>query len=184
MNRDPLIANQRDSGTRSDSEIMLERWNDMMASQVHPTTTLNQIPRIPTEPPPSATPPKNPSTMARPQSSDRRASAGAWRRDIARAATKQLTARDTNPRVPATKWTNPAVLIVVGGPGGVPTGNPSIGSAGKTAAMSMPTPKVPRNQLTLREVVRRTRRNPTAAATTMSPHTTKLAVWTQAPGPF
>ena len=41
---------------------------------------------------------------------------------------------------PATKCINPVVLIDVGIPFGVPGGKPSMGSAGKMAAMIMPRP--------------------------------------------
>ena len=110
-------------------------------------------------------PPKNPSTTARPLRSERRASDDTFRRDIARAAQKQLIARKVNPRAPATKWTSPVVLIDVGGPWGVPGGNPSTGSAGNTAATIMAAPKAPRNHVTARDFGPSTRPNPTAAAT-------------------
>src|SRR5262245_20027846 len=154
---------------------------DTTASQAHPTSTLNQIPRVPTGRFEIATPPKNPRRTARPQKNERRASDGVLRRDSARAAKKQLMARHVNPRDPAAKWINPVVLIVVGGPSGVPTGNPSTGSAGNAAATSMLAPKPPRNQLTARDLGFSARRNPTAAASTIRPLRTKFAVWTQPP---
>lgn len=91
----------------------------MTASHAHPTTTLNHIPRVAAEPLESNGPPKTPSTMARPLSSERRESERSFRRDIARAARKQLTARATNPVAPAMKWTNPTLLIDVGNPNGI-----------------------------------------------------------------
>ena len=154
-----------------------------MASHAHPTTTAIQIPNT-GELFGIAMPPKNPATMTSPDTSDRRDSDRSPRRDRARAAKKQLTAREMNPRPPATKCSMPNVLIDVGGPLGVPTGNPSIGSARNTAAAIMLAPKMPRNTLVARDVGPIARRIPTAAATTSRPVTTKFAVWTHPPGPF
>src|SRR6478672_2983409 len=123
----------------------------MTASHVQPTTTAIQMPRT-GELFGTAMPPKKPSRMMSPASNDRRASDGTFRRDMTHAATRQLTARETKPSPPAAKCTSPDVLMVVGGPLGVPTGNPSIGSARNTAATSMLAPKVPRNQLTARDL--------------------------------
>ena len=74
--------------------------------------------------------------------------------------------------------------MMVGGPTGVPTGNPSIGSAGNTAATIMLNPKAPRNPLAARDRGPSTRLNPTAAATTIKPLSTKFAVWIHPPGPL
>ena len=105
-------------------------------------------------------PPKNPTTTARPLRSESHASDGTLRRDIARAAKKQLMARKMNPSAPAMKWTSPVVLIDVGSPSGVPGGNPSTGSAGKMAATIMPRPKPPRDHVTARDFGPSTRLNP------------------------
>src|SRR5262245_3131007 len=99
----------------------------MSASHAQPTTTANQIPRTPIG---GAAAPKSPNTMAKPPRSERSASDDAPRRRITHAAKKQLIARETNARAPAMKWISPVVLIELGGPLGVPGGNPSTGSAG------------------------------------------------------
>jgi hypothetical protein len=85
-------------------------------------------------------PPKNPNTTAKPLRSERSASDDTFRRHIVRAAKKQLMARKVNPRAPAMRWTSLEVLIDVGGPIGVPGGNPSTGSVGNMAATIMATP--------------------------------------------
>lgn len=84
--------------------------------------------------------------------------------------------RQVKPSAPTAKCTIPVVLIDVGKPSGVPTGNPSTGSAGKKAAASMLTPKPPRMTLMTHALGPITRANPTAAATTIRPLKRKFAV--------
>ena len=84
---------------------------------------------------------------------------------------------------PAAKWISPAVLIVSGKPSGVPGGKPSTGSAGKTAARIIPTPYSPTIHPPA-ERGRSARAIPYAAASTRSPQTTKLTVWTHPQGPL
>ena len=83
----------------------------MTASHAQPTTTANQIPQIPHG---NTMLPKNPSTTARPLRSESHAKDGTCRRDIARAAMKQLIPRQANPSAPEAKWTSPVVLIDAG----------------------------------------------------------------------
>src|SRR5207247_7681902 len=57
-----------------------------------------------------------------------------------RANTKHAAMSEKNAIAAATKCSRPNVLIAAGGPGGVPGGNPSIGSARKMAAATSPRP--------------------------------------------
>ena len=60
-----------------------------------------------------------------------------------RANTKVAAIQAENPTSAVTKWSSPIVVIVVGGPSGVPGGKPSTGSAEKLAATNMVRPDRP-----------------------------------------
>ena len=122
-------------------QAALRRCVDVRASHAQPTTTANQIPA--TDAAGLAIGLKKPIRIARPQMNDSRAIDASFRRDIARAATKQAAASVKKPMPPAARWINALVLIDVGTPNGVPGGKPSTGSVGKIAATIIPAPKQP-----------------------------------------
>ena len=103
-----------------------------------------------------------------------------------RANTKVAAIQAENPTSPVTKWSSPIVVIVVGGPSGVPGGKPSTGSAVKIAARIIPTPTRPMRigPHVRPRPVRSARRIPIAAAITRPPQTKKLATWIQPRSPL
>src|SRR5215467_13229970 len=108
-----------------------------MVSHPNPTTTAYQIPAMPMR---DIIPPKNPTSTLSPLNSESPASGDIFCRQKHHAATSPLIPSAAKPNPPAAKWIRPVVLIDVGGPFGVPGGNPSTGSAERIAAVIMARP--------------------------------------------
>ena len=98
-----------------------------------------------------------------------------------RASTKQTAISARNAALPHTWCSTPCQLETALAPGGVPGGNPLLGSGWNTPPPTSPAPTM----VTSRGIhlwpgpVRSGRRSPAAAATNSNPVTMKLVAWTQ-----